>query len=458
MLHQRDLVTRPAQKPKLLQPDCPVYLHAYVCTVTKQGLAACAQMRFINRGEKTVESLFLRVRGIDAQGNTSFEQNDITLVARAEPHSVFGEEHVFFLPRRFADALEITVERVLFEDGMIWRRMPLHQLLRADEAGWIDCECGMKNPPNAEACAFCAKPLKKEEPCAVEADAPEEAAEEVAEAAEETAEMTEEAPVEAAETTEETSVEATEESAETTEEASVEAAEAVEMAEEASVEAAEEAVETAEEASAEIAEEVAEASEEVTEEITEEAVEAVPVILPIPEPVAEESIESIAEEVPEAIAEKIAEPFAEELSEAVADDCVEAESVAEPASAVQDAPVEAPVAEAVVATPENSVYDLAQCEQIMSETATLLREIMARSAAARGEDLPTPEQAEEAAASEQPEPEAAPRKRRTLLIIFWVLFLLTLVAIGLLIYFNPNGMFDSLHSTISQLFNTEQPQ
>jgi len=112
------------------------------------------------------------------------------------------------------------------------------------------------------------------------------------------------------------------------------------------------------------------------------------------------------------------------------------------------------VADAAVPSPEASVYDLAQAEQIMSETAALLREMMARSAAARGESLPPPEQAQEAEASEQPEPEAAPRKRKTLLVIFWVLFVLTLIAVGILIYLNPNGMFDQL----LQLVNPNQSQ
>lgn len=417
MLHQRDLVTRPVQKPKLLQPDCPVYLHAYVCTVSAQGLAACVQMRFINRGEQTVESLFLRVRGIDAQSNTSFEQNDIILAVHAGPHSVFGEEQIFFLPRRFAESLEITVERVLFENGMIWRKMPSHQLLRTEESGWIDCECGMKNPPDAEACAFCAKPLKKDETEAAEA------------------------------TVEEATVEIAEELTETTEERTEEA---TQTAEEALAEIAEDAAE----ATAEVAEEVPEAAEEATEEVSQKAVEAVPVILPIPESIVEEISEPIAEEAPEPAVEESVEPEQTELAEEVTPSEPEAEAVAE----VQDAPAEAPVAEAAVTSSEASVYDLAQCEQIMSETAALLREIMARSAAARGESLPVPVQTEQSEEAELSEPEAPPRKRRTLLVIFWVLFLLTLVAVGLLIYFNPNGMFDGIHNIIAQLFNTDQPQ
>lgn len=395
MLHQRDLVTRPAQKPKLLQPDCPIYLHAYVCTVTKQDLAACVQMRFVNRSEQTVDSLFLRVRGIDAHGNTSFEQNDVSLAAcHAAPHSMFGEEHALFLPRRFAEALEITVERVLFEDGMIWRRMPSHLLVTAEEAGWIDCECGMKNPSDAMRCAFCAKPVI---PCMEEAPATEAVAEE-----------------------------SLEEIAYTPAETVSEASENVE-----------EIFEEAEDIPAEIPQ----------EEMPEEAIEPfspleetdpleLPVLASVPEEnAAEAETETIAEEDVETAPETEIAPALEAETEPV----VEAEP--EPISEVQDMSSEQPVCEAEIVSPEEPVCDLAQCEQIMSETATLLREIMARSAAAKAQAVPTPEPTEKTEEiSIAPTVEEPQRKSKTLHTIFWVLAVLAVIAVALLFYFNPNGL------------------
>ncbi len=401
VLHQKDLITHPAQKPKLLQPDCPVYLHAYVRTVTKQELSACVQMRFINRCEQTVESLFLRVRGIDAQGNTSFEQNDVALTScHAEPHTVFGEEQPIFLPRRFAEALEITVERVLFEDGMIWRRMPSHLLLRAEDTDWIDCECGMKNPPNAAQCAFCGKPIVVCE------------AEEIAEE-----------PIE-------------------------EVAEPEEVSEEIAVEEVEEAI-----AEEPIDEPIAEEPIDEPQEEPAPVEEALPIILPIVEEVFEPVVEEIPEPVVEECVEDACEPMVEECieeveAEAIVEEATEPMPVAEvePEAEVEPAPegledaAEEPACVAEVVSPVIPACDIAQCEEIMSETAALLRELMARSAAIKGEPLPTAEEPQSTEPEAPQEPEAAPRKRKTLLIIFWVLFILTLVAVGLLFYFNPNGL------------------
>lgn len=162
MLGAKVFLRRNMQKPRLLQPDCPVYLHAYTCSVEQQSSAAYVQMRFVNRSEHVVGSLFLRIRGLDADGNESYQLGALPIAAcHALPHTAFAEEHVLLLPPKPMQSLQITVETVMFEDGMIWRRMPHHALMTAEEAGWVTCSCGMKNPADAQRCGFCGCPLQK---------------------------------------------------------------------------------------------------------------------------------------------------------------------------------------------------------------------------------------------------------------------------------------------------------
>lgn len=148
----------PMEKPKRIQPESPVYIYAYTLAVQQETGASFVQVRLVNRSDRIVHSVFLRVTGLDAQGKHCYEVRFLPLPGcNAKPHSDFGEDHVLFLPEAGVRSLEIMVEDVLFDDGMIWRKQDKHELLTPEQAGWKSCKCGMKNPGEAESCAFCGK-------------------------------------------------------------------------------------------------------------------------------------------------------------------------------------------------------------------------------------------------------------------------------------------------------------
>ncbi len=154
----RNFVYYPMAKPKRIQPDSPVYVHAYTLAVQQQTGASFVQFRLVNRSEQVVHSVFLHVVGLDAMGHACYDIGFLPLPAcHAQPHTDFGEEHALFLPESCACALEVWVEDVLFGDGMIWRKQAKHQIMTPEEAGWTECSCGMKNPAEAVSCAFCGK-------------------------------------------------------------------------------------------------------------------------------------------------------------------------------------------------------------------------------------------------------------------------------------------------------------
>jgi len=152
----------PVRKPERIQPDCPVFVHSYGLAVQQGTGAAFVQVRLVNRWESPALSVFLHISGKDTSGQQLFELRYVPLVdCNGQPHKDFGEEQVLFLPQGDVYSLDIEVEDVLFEDGMIWRRLCGQALLTAEEAGWLTCSCGMKNPAEAETCAYCRKSLKK---------------------------------------------------------------------------------------------------------------------------------------------------------------------------------------------------------------------------------------------------------------------------------------------------------
>ena len=158
-----EFVRKPMQKPRKLQPDCPVRLYSYVCNVEKQSRMHCAQLRFVNCTDRQVDSLFLRVSGMGTDGKPRYTLESVPLAGcRAEAKSVFGEERLIFLPATDIEELEITVEWVLFSDGMIWKRLPEHAFDAPEALGMGQCDCGMWNA--TERCVYCARTVNKPAP------------------------------------------------------------------------------------------------------------------------------------------------------------------------------------------------------------------------------------------------------------------------------------------------------
>lgn len=162
-----------AQRHKWMQPECPVLVYSYRCCREKRSGAVFAQLRMVNRTERTIRSVSLRIEGLDRFDETVYTLRELLLPAcGAGPHTIFGEERLLLLDREAVYGLRVTVQRVLFEDGMLWRRLPERALCPAADAAWPYCSCGMPNPPDAEVCALCGRELPQTaSPAANAADA-----------------------------------------------------------------------------------------------------------------------------------------------------------------------------------------------------------------------------------------------------------------------------------------------
>ena len=160
MADLRKFIYSPLKKINMIQPECPVYVYGYGLAVQKYGNAAFAQVRLVNRTEKTVHSVFLQIEGKDQEGKSLYVLEYVPLVeCMGKAYKDFGEEQPLFLPQGTVDSLEIHVLDVLFDDGMIWRKQSGQKLLTPEEAGWIPCTCGMKNPSETRCCVFCGKKI-----------------------------------------------------------------------------------------------------------------------------------------------------------------------------------------------------------------------------------------------------------------------------------------------------------
>jgi hypothetical protein len=154
-----EFIRKPVQKPRKIQPDCPVRLYSYVRSVEEYGRAHCVQLRLVNCAEREVESLFLRICGLGTDGSLCYRLESVPLArCMGAPRSAFGEERLIFLPSAEIAELEITVEWVLFSDGMIWKRLPEQRFDSHEALEMVRCACGMWKGDEKEPCGFCDRP------------------------------------------------------------------------------------------------------------------------------------------------------------------------------------------------------------------------------------------------------------------------------------------------------------
>lgn len=148
----------PVQKQTVLQPDSPVYIHCSRRSMERRTGAAFVQVRMVNRSERMICNVFLRIEGLNQFEEPCFVMPEVILAGcNAAPHTVFGEERLISIDRIAVCQIRITVERVTFADGMIWRRLPGQKIL--DTAQWKKCTCAMPNPPKASKCRLCGRQL-----------------------------------------------------------------------------------------------------------------------------------------------------------------------------------------------------------------------------------------------------------------------------------------------------------
>lgn len=149
------------QRQELFQPECPVYVHCACLSVDRRTGAVFAQARLVNRGAWAVERLRLTLTGTDAAGAVCCRRTELLTGLAAAPGAAFGEKRLLPLGSVRPAALTITVEAVAFSGSLRWSRQPEHRLVVPEEAGWTRCLCGLPNPPTAEKCPHCGRPLRE---------------------------------------------------------------------------------------------------------------------------------------------------------------------------------------------------------------------------------------------------------------------------------------------------------
>jgi predicted negative regulator of RcsB-dependent stress response len=154
----------------LLQPECPVHVKKLQCTRDNLTGSLLLQIRYVNRSERTVEGLVIRVQIRDSAGQVLTDLRALPVGGLcAAPHHCFGDEKTVILPRAPGD-LRVLVEQVQFSDGYLWRSKPEAPLLRVCEpvriCGRVQpsqhgdywyCACGLVNPAKAPVCGYCGK-------------------------------------------------------------------------------------------------------------------------------------------------------------------------------------------------------------------------------------------------------------------------------------------------------------
>lgn len=159
-----------------LQPDCPVLVYCSKRWVEARSGTVFARVRLVNRTDREIGTVCLRIEGRRADGSAAFSIGGLVVAdCGARPHSIFGEERMLALGRAEADLLRIRIEHVIFADGTAWHDVPAQPMTTAEAAHWRRCACGMVNPPEAAMCALCGSALSDEAPSQMPADPPAEA-------------------------------------------------------------------------------------------------------------------------------------------------------------------------------------------------------------------------------------------------------------------------------------------
>lgn len=149
------------QKHLFLQPDCPVYVHCTQQSEDRRSGAKLVQLRMVNCGQGTVETVVFDLEGLTPWGEVCFCLPALVMTGcKAKSGMAFGDDRVFSLRGNKADHLRVTVRQVIFTDGMCWKFMPSHRITTVQEAGWLPCSCGMPNPQERASCIFCGAALQ----------------------------------------------------------------------------------------------------------------------------------------------------------------------------------------------------------------------------------------------------------------------------------------------------------
>lgn len=163
MVRTDRFITMETYKQPEIQPDSPVYIHCSRRCMEQSTGAMFLQVRLVNRTNEPIQTVILQIEGLSECGVVLYTMRDVILAeCNARPHTAFGENKILALEHTPVHRVRITVERVAYEDGIIWRRQSGQKLLSAQKEGWNACRCGMRNPPEATFCELCGRALRED--------------------------------------------------------------------------------------------------------------------------------------------------------------------------------------------------------------------------------------------------------------------------------------------------------
>ncbi|MCQ2418482.1 MAG: hypothetical protein MJ085_01735 [Clostridia bacterium] len=161
----------------VLQADCPVHAKKVQCTKDTLTGSLFLQVRYVNRCERIVESLILRVSILEHGSEIASIRSLPVSGLRGKPHQCFGDERTIVLPR-CGDAIKVFIEQINFSDGYLWRSKSGDTTLAIEppvricgkaqpcrRSGYWYCSCSMVNPDSRATCDYCgseAPPKPKE--------------------------------------------------------------------------------------------------------------------------------------------------------------------------------------------------------------------------------------------------------------------------------------------------------
>lgn len=157
-----DFVLMPTAYQRLIQEGSPVHVQCSRCCTERRSGAAFIQVRLLNRSDRPIRSVYLRLEGLDAQGRCAFIMDEIVLAdLDAAGHSIFGEDRIIAL-EQCCDCVHISIRRVVFADGNLWRCTAEPRLTAPEALDWDQCPCGCWNMPDAAQCTFCGRSLQRQ--------------------------------------------------------------------------------------------------------------------------------------------------------------------------------------------------------------------------------------------------------------------------------------------------------
>lgn len=151
----------------ILQADCPVHAKKLQCTKDTLTGSLFLQVRYVNRCERTVESLVIRVSVLEGGKEVAAIRALPISGLSGKPHQCFGDEKTVVLPR-CGDEIRVIIEQVGFTDGYLWRSKSSSSAIVIEEpvricgkvqpcrkSGYWYCSCSMVNPDSRSQCDYC---------------------------------------------------------------------------------------------------------------------------------------------------------------------------------------------------------------------------------------------------------------------------------------------------------------